>query len=492
MFDSHYVGMDVVSAENNGKYKPISRVTLMLDDGNALTSGDDTGRELIADCPHATQEMLDNLLASLKGHIYQAFEAKAANINPAAERGDAATVDGMYGVIAQIDDDGSGYVGLSAPGEAELEDEYPAAGPITREFNRQIASTRSAITKTAEQIRFEVSKEYTTKDELGQEKKTLESSITQSADTIKSEVSGTYLTKTDAANTYETKTNVSAISQKVDSIKLSVSNGEKSSTIKLMAGSTQISSEEIKFTGNVIFASDLGATGTTVVYGGRIATGTITADKIATGAITSEKILLFGEMTIYDSPDEDRSEGGSIGYYTGYATNASGDLEETLGVGMEVSSTQGRIMCSTDGVWCGFGKRSGISAYRSGVTITSNNGNGEIAMIGTVKDSSGTVITSDARLKRDINYDVTALKNILLNAKICTYRRTEGTRLHAGVIAQELEQVRDSAGVSDEDYAALCIDKDGYYGVRYLEWVPVLVAMAQDCEKRLNRLEGKR
>ena len=50
MFDKHYIGRDVVGAENNGLYKPVSRVTLMLDNENALTAGDDTGLEIVADC----------------------------------------------------------------------------------------------------------------------------------------------------------------------------------------------------------------------------------------------------------------------------------------------------------------------------------------------------------------------------------------------------------------------------------------------------------
>lgn len=156
MSDKFFVGMDITASENNGKRKPISRVTLWLDDNNCLTAGDDTGEELQADCPHATQSMVNSILAQVKGYEYQAYSAEEANIDPAAELGDGVTVDGMYSVISRIDDDGSGYAGLSAPGEDELEDEYPSAGPMTQEFNRQLAQTRSTISKTAEQIRLEV------------------------------------------------------------------------------------------------------------------------------------------------------------------------------------------------------------------------------------------------------------------------------------------------------------------------------------------------
>ena len=58
-------------------------------------------------------------------------------------------------------------------------------------------------------------------------------------------------------------------------LQLGVSNGEKSSTISLLADGIQMSSQIIKFTGSVLFASDLGANGTTVIDGGRISSGTI-------------------------------------------------------------------------------------------------------------------------------------------------------------------------------------------------------------------------
>lgn len=156
MSDKYYVGGDITSFADNGKYKPISRVTLLVDDENSLTAGDDTGMEVIASCPHATQPMVNALLQTMKGYRYQAYEAGAANIDPAAELGDGVTVGGIYSPLSKLSDDGRGYAGISSPGEAEMEDEYPAGGYITREFNRKIAETRSTITKTSEEINLKV------------------------------------------------------------------------------------------------------------------------------------------------------------------------------------------------------------------------------------------------------------------------------------------------------------------------------------------------
>ena len=156
MSDKYYVGGDITSFADNGRYKPISRVTLLVDDENSLTAGDDTGMEIVASCPHATQAMVNALLQTMKGYQYQAYEAGAANIDPAAELGDGVTVAGVYSPLSKISDDGRGYAGISSPGEAEMEDEYPSEGYITQEFNRKIAETRSTITKTSEEIMLKV------------------------------------------------------------------------------------------------------------------------------------------------------------------------------------------------------------------------------------------------------------------------------------------------------------------------------------------------
>ncbi len=159
MSDKLFVGLGVTSVEDNGTLPPISRVTLMVDDNNAITAGDDTGREIVADCPFATQEMVNAILSRLKGYQYHAYTASDAGIDPAVELGDAVTVGGIYSVVSRIEDDGTGYPSIAAPGEAELEDEYPSVGPVTQTFNRQISETRSLISKTSEEILLQVENE---------------------------------------------------------------------------------------------------------------------------------------------------------------------------------------------------------------------------------------------------------------------------------------------------------------------------------------------
>lgn len=282
--DKTFVGLDITGFENTGKYRPVSRVTLMVDDENVYTAGDDTGLELTASCPHATQEMVNALLAQLQGYQYQSFTADAANLDPAAELGDGVTVNGVYSIISQLDDDGRGFPDISSPGEVALEEEYPAAGPMTQEFNRQIAETRSQITKTAEEIRLEVENEL----------EGLSASFSVQLDSITSQITGLDGQVSTIEQTVSSITSqitgldgqVSQIEQYVDSITLIVTNGSDSSTIQLKAGSTTISSANITFNGMVTF-NDLSTAGSTVINGANITTGTISADRInLTGAIT--------------------------------------------------------------------------------------------------------------------------------------------------------------------------------------------------------------
>lgn len=148
----HDIGLDLFDLENNGLRQPISRITLYRGDNAALTAGDDTGLEVVADCIYVTQEMVEALLSAARGYQYHAYSAQAARLNPAAELGDTVEVGNIVSVLAQISDNGDLYPDIAAPGDKEVEDEYPAAGPLTKAFDKKLAEARSEITKTTDQI----------------------------------------------------------------------------------------------------------------------------------------------------------------------------------------------------------------------------------------------------------------------------------------------------------------------------------------------------
>ena len=259
---------------------------------------------------------------------------------------------------------------------------------------------------------------------------------------------------------------------------MSVSNGEASSTIELMVDGVSVSSKTIKFTGGVVFESDLEEGNTT-----------IDGSCIQTGRIEAARIRLTDDMKIYHAEEDEYgdisySRVGYFGYYQGTALDEDGDPYETDGVGIRYNSSSGQLCCTDSGIWCGYDDQSGISAYSSGVTIKGPT----IVMDGTVQENSASVTTSDINTKTEIDYDMTAQIAILDKLKPCTYRRTKGKRRHAGLIAQEVEAVRNEVGIDDNDFAALCINSKGFYGLRYIEFIPAMIAKLQQLDTTLNKL----
>lgn len=154
---THSVGDDYVSLTDNGTWPPVSRVTLMRDSSNGVTSGDDTGTEIVGTCFSATQDMADDILRRLKGIQYRAYECNAPGVPPTVELGDVVEFDLFTAMVAQINDDGQGYPSLSAPGQQEIQERYPDDGPLTAEMRRELKSARAELTKSASEIRAEVS-----------------------------------------------------------------------------------------------------------------------------------------------------------------------------------------------------------------------------------------------------------------------------------------------------------------------------------------------
>ena len=286
MNGSVYVGQKALSLTEYEKTAPISGVILWVDDENCYEAGDETGTVIEQDCPYATQEMANNLLATLQGYSYQGLEANGAKVSPVAELGDGLTIGGLYSQLAyqNIRFSTGEVMDVSAPGSNETLHEYKTDGETTKQFNHQIAETRSIISKTSEEILLQVENEL----------EGLSASFSVQLDSITSQITGLDGQVSTIQQTVSSITSqitgldgqISQIEQYVDSITLSVTNGSDSSTIQLKAGSTTISSANITFNGMVTF-NDLSTAGSTVINGANITTGTISADRInLTGAIT--------------------------------------------------------------------------------------------------------------------------------------------------------------------------------------------------------------
>lgn len=156
---STYVGNRVQNLDIGEELDKVTRVVLVVDSDHVYTAGNDTGRTIEREIPWGSQAMADALLRKLSGVEYKPFNAERAMISPAFEIGDPVTIGGVYSRIigADINYGVSGLVDIYAPDLDVTDDEYPAEKTQQSSIERQLAQARSLISKTAEEIRLEVS-----------------------------------------------------------------------------------------------------------------------------------------------------------------------------------------------------------------------------------------------------------------------------------------------------------------------------------------------
>lgn len=466
MSDKYYVGGDITSFSDNGKYKPISRVTLLVDDENSLTAGDDTGMEVIASCPHATQPMVSALLQTMKGYQYQAYEAGAANIDPAAELGDGVTVGGIYSPLSKLSDDGRGYAGISSPGEAEMEDEYPAEGYITQEFNRKIAETRSTITKTSEEIMLKVkgvdgrvTSLSTSIDGIEANISSLNGSITN----IKADINGL---RTTVSGKIDGSIAQSMIDQSIDKITLSVSSSSSGTTFKILSNGVVVDS-----TGSI----DLHVDAVNI-------DGTLTASEIEGDTITVRN-----------------DNGRRCGYiYPEYASTA--DYKMTLeSKAMELNATSGNLYLSGNNGRSALNFDYDFIDCRGDFAPNADNRYNLGApnfVWSAIYCSTNELNGSDRNIKNSIEALPVKYVRMFELVEPKRYKLNSGTsgRYHTGFIAQEVEDAMRACGIDSQEFAGWAAAKldDGSetYFLRYSEFIPILWAKVREQEARIRRLEA--
>lgn len=157
--DKTYLGRRLAKFSPGIASQPISKVELLNDTGDVVgVSGSDTGRTLTALQPDGTNAMAAAILAKVSGYKHVGYEGSKALLDPAVELGDAVTVDGHYVPLIALDMTFDPLLApdISAPDADELDDEYPYKSPTQRQIERNMAKTRSLITKTSEEINLKV------------------------------------------------------------------------------------------------------------------------------------------------------------------------------------------------------------------------------------------------------------------------------------------------------------------------------------------------
>jgi len=470
IIEGNFLDMPCEDAHSLGSRVSVSRVVLTLDDEHAFVAGDESGYTLTANCLCADQAAADRALARLQGVRYDPAEVTGAVFNPLLELGDALYSAGnLFRVYRmEIDYDVLFVADLAAPIEGTVEHEIPYQTSTERLVNWKTAQTRAYINMGLEELELGV------KNDLAG----LSSSINIQLDSITSRVQGAegnISTLTQTANSLQSEiTNargdISTISQKVNNIRLEVSNGERSSWIDLTVDGVEVSSEQIKFNGDVVFESDLRG-GSTLISG----------DCIRTGEISANYIKLGGKMEVYESLTSN-----SAGGYMGYMEGQTADGESTYGMGFTDQFSTNYIFCTNRGTRMSCASQTSVTCTYNRVSLTGP----EIVVNGTLKNADGTVITSDRNQKEDIREDVEDYLALFDRLRPVSFRLKDRTRRHLGFVAQDVEAAMEATGVDSLNFAALVSDPDRGYGLRYEEFIPLLVAKVRRLEDMIKEIQS--
>lgn len=431
--DDSLLNIPVVCGDlDTGDLLTVSGVKASDEEDGEFFLGDGTGFVLdIGSNPYVTQGICNDLYAAYHGLVYQPFAATKALFDPALELGDQLVIgDRVNGVVMSetLTFEHNFRADLEAPNDEELNREYP------------YLTTYEKLDKVQAQTK-----------KNGDKLEKITVRVKRTEDSIESEIT-------------RAKGEESKISQKLDSITLSVSNGSTSSTIQLKAGDTVISSRRISFSGLVSF-SDLSSPGETTICGDNITTGTI-------NILEGGGVILQGT-----APNGD---GGGF-------SAAEGNDGKSTTYGAKVYGVGGEYYCiATNAGVCLNGPRA--SFYVAG---------------GSIHASTSISEGSDRNLKNSIDHNLDRYKAFFMALRPAFYKFNDGTsgRFHTGFIAQEVEDALAETELTSQDFAGLVIDthenpkKRGEqveeYGLRYTEFVSLNTYMLQQAFNEIGALRNE-
>ena len=408
--DESLINIPVVCGQiDTGPMLTVTKVEMSNESSEAFVAGEDTGTTLkIESNPYATQGICNDLYQAFCGLVYFPYEATKSLYDPAVELGDQVIIGDIVQSVVyamNLSYDHNFRADLEAPNSEEFTSEYPYLSQFEK-LEGQIGENKEELEKVT--VRVERTEESLT------------------------------------AEISRAKGEESRISQYVDSITLSVSNGSTSSTISLRAGSTVISSSRISFSGYVEF-SDLSSSGMT----------TISGDNITTGTINVSLVSLVGK-------------GGGFTSAQGYDG---------------IRTTEGAKMYGSDSSFYFIATNSGVRMQSSGTSF--------YCSANEIRASAAITESSDRNLKNSVQYDLERYQSFFMALKPAFFKFNDGTsdRLHCGYIAQEVEDAITGAGFTTKDFAGLVINRRfaeddnseivTEYGLRYSEFIALNTFMVQ-------------
>lgn len=325
------------------------------------------------------------------------------------------------------------------------------------------------------------------------------STLVQTADGLRTQVSnmeGNVSTLTQTANGLQTQVtslagNVSTLTQTANGLKTQVSNmaGDISS---LEQTSNSVLATVYDMQDDVGHMLKLDSRGVYIVdnegnrvsiHGGQLEAGTVYADYLlgtTVGLMTSGNNTAGGIEITGASTSTYAVELYSNGALRLQAHNGAAYLGSDEGAGIEVST---RIWCNNH-IY-----PSGPDEYNCG------NANYPWAM---VYSTNGMCETSDRKKKKDIEYGLDSMDGFFDDLQPSSYRMVNGTsgRKHCGFVAQDIKSNLDKHSISTKDFGGYVadVDKDGneVLGLRYSEFIPLIVDQVQKLKARVAGLEGKK
>lgn len=411
--------------------------------------------------------------------------------------------------------DGLYTADIAAPGDDEVEDEYPYKSKTVRQAERRLAQTNSRITKTAEQILLEVS------NEIGGLSASIDvqlSGITQRVDDAENGLSQALRVAPDGVTITNAQGSVLTIdggqidatkikTQDLDASRINASDLNLTGVIswgdldggaqgqiasaQSVAGSALSVANSAQSTANSAQSTVSGWTypGSTYIDGSMLMTGTVKASTLQGGSI--------GLMDVY---------GALSGYITltgassaGYAVDLTsyGALRITAQAGavfVRASQYDRHIVLDSDGIFVN-------SAFCS-ISVSSLGTN--YYKWSDVYANNSVIQTSDLSLKKNVQYGLKDYDALFDALKPMSFIFVDGEsgRRHLGLGAQDVETAMVQAGISSMDFAGFIkserSDKEveergaGYdYALRYGEFIPLCIYQIQQNKEQIRQLKAR-
>ena len=177
--DRLFLQHKVKNLEESPEYQAISRVRVIVGEderGNRIvyTAGSTSGRTIEVENPWGSQAIANNILAAVQGYAYKPYHADGAVMDPAAEIGDAVSIDEMYSVLADIETNFTSLMtsNIGASEDGSIDHEYPYESPANRQIAREIQGLKTSFIVENGRIAAEIS-------DVRQTEQGLQNNITQ-------------------------------------------------------------------------------------------------------------------------------------------------------------------------------------------------------------------------------------------------------------------------------------------------------------------------